>query len=141
MTIPKWVIVILFGAALVGLGDAAYLTAQHLQGVIPPCGALQNCETVLTSSYASVGPIPVAGFGVLYYGLVLALLIAYLDTRREGILRLFVWLVSVGMLVTLGLIAIMAFVLEAWCPYCLISALSTTTLFIVGIWYTQFRTV
>lgn len=141
MNIPKLVIIVLFVAAMLGLADAAYLTAQHLQGVIPPCGALQNCETVLTSSYASVGPIPVAGFGVLYYGLVLVLLIAYVDTRSPRVIRWFSWIVSAGMLVTLGLIAIMAFVLQAWCPYCLVSALSTTTLFILGIWYTKSRTI
>lgn len=133
MNIPKWILVVLVAGALMGFADSAYLTAQHVRGVVPPCGLLNNCEVVLTSSYATVGPLPVSAFGLAYYGLVLVLLIAYFDMRDRRILHWISWLVSAGMLGTLYLIGILVFVLHALCPYCLVSALSTTVMFIAGV--------
>ena len=129
MRINKWIIGIFFVAALVGFADAAYLTAQHLRGVIPPCIALSNCEVVLTSKYASIGPVPVAALGLLYYGVVLMLLITYLDIWNRRLLHWASWLVSAGMLATLYFIYVQLFVLHAFCPYCMASAVTTTVMF------------
>lgn len=133
MRIPKYLIVILFVAALVGFADSAYLTAQHLRGVIPPCGITRECDTVLNSAYASVGPLPVSALGLVYYGTVLMLLIAYLDTAQRRILHWTAWLVSAGMLATAYFVFVMAFVLGSWCLYCLTSALMTVIMFIAAV--------
>ncbi len=134
MRISTWLIVVLFVAATVGFTDSAYLTAQHMRGVVPPCGLLlSTCDSVLTSSYASIGPIPVAALGLAYYGLVLVLLIAYLDMHDRRILHWTSWLISGGMLGTIYFVSIQAFVLHAFCPYCLVSALTTTVLFAAGV--------
>lgn len=127
--IPKWLLITLFLAALIGFADSAYLTAQHLRGVIPPCGPTSECESVLTSRFAAIGPFPVAALGLLYYGTVLVLLIAYMDTNRHQILHWTAWLVSAGMLGTLYFVIVQAFVLHAWCVYCLTSAFTTLILF------------
>lgn len=129
MRINKWIIGIFFVAALAGFADAAYLTAQHLRGVIPPCVLLSNCEVVLTSKYASIGPVPVAALGLVYYGAVLMLLITYLDIWNRRLLHWASWLVSAGMLATLYFIYVQLFVLHALCPYCMASALTTTVMF------------
>lgn len=133
MTISKWLLIVFFISALVGFADSAYLTVQHVRGIVPPCGLLSNCDAVLTSRFASVGPIPTAAFGMAYYGLIMVLLIAYLDMHDRRILHWASWLVSAGMLGTLYLIGIQLFVLHAFCPYCLISALATMIMFGIGI--------
>ena len=53
--------------ALLGLTDAIYLTVEHLTGRNVDCIASSGCETVLTSSYASIGRVPLAGFGAVAY--------------------------------------------------------------------------
>lgn len=132
MRIPKWLIGVCLAAALIGFADSAYLTAQHLRGIIPPCGTSQ-CDQVLTSRFASVGPVPVAALGLFYYGAVLVLLIAYLDSGAWRPLHLATWVISAGMLGTLYFVFIQAFVLHAWCLYCLSSALMTLILFLCAI--------
>lgn len=129
MQIPKWLIIVFFVAALIGFADSAYLTAQHLRGIIPPCGLTKTCDTVLNSAYASIGPVPVSALGLIYYGTVLVLLVAYLDTYHRRILHWTSWLVSAGMLATLYFVFVQAFVLHAWCMYCLTSAFMTCIMF------------
>ena len=123
-----------FTAAIIGFADSAYLTAQHIRGVIPPCVLLNNCELVLTSKYASIGPVPVAALGLLYYGTVLLLLIAYVDIGNRRILHWACWLVSAGMLASLYFVYVQLFVLGALCPYCLLSTATTLILFVVSVY-------
>ncbi len=133
MRINRWLLIVLFSAALIGFADSAYLTAQHIRGVIPPCVVLNNCELVLTSKYATVGPVPVAALGLLFYGTVLVLLIAYVDVWNRRILHWACWLVSAGMLASLYFVYVQLFILGALCPYCLISTLMTIILFAVSV--------
>lgn len=117
--------------AIVGFVDAAYLTWQHYTNSIPPC-TLHGCETVLTSSYAQIGPFPVSLFGAAYY---LAMIVAG-ALLIEGATRLRPWMmagVSVGILFTGYLTILQAFVIHAWCQYCLLSAGTSVVLFILGV--------
>src|SRR3989344_1604507 len=79
--------ILMLGLALVGLADASYLTANHWLGQLPACD-LSGCESVLTSSYATVGPVPVAFIGSVYYLILGLTLVSYLETGREERLRL-----------------------------------------------------
>lgn len=133
MRINRWLLIVLFSAALIGFADSAYLTAQYIRGVIPPCVLLNNCELVLTSKYATVGPVPIAALGLLYYGTVLVLLIAYFDIRNRRILHWACWLVSAGMLASLYFVYVQLFIIGALCPYCLLSAVTTLAMFIVSV--------
>jgi hypothetical protein len=59
---------------LVGVGIAGYLTYVHYAGLRPICGISHGCETVQTSSYASLVGIPVALLGLITYVLILVTL-------------------------------------------------------------------
>lgn len=133
MHFPRYLIIILLLCAAAGFADSAFLTARHLQGIIPPCGGLGNCDEVLTSRFASIGPVPVAAFGMGYYGAVLVLLVAYFDTGSRRFAHWAAWVVTAGMLGTLYFLAVQLFVLKAFCPYCLLSALLTTTMFVLSV--------
>ncbi|HXK36297.1 MAG TPA: vitamin K epoxide reductase family protein [Candidatus Paceibacterota bacterium] len=133
MRIPKWALIILFIAALVGFADSSYLTAEHVRGAVPPCTGA-GCDTVLTSTYANVGPLPLAAFGMVYYGALLVLLIAYLDVGSRRIVHAFAWIVSIGMLLSLYFVVVQLFILHAICPYCMASAAVTTVMFGIAIY-------
>jgi len=115
--------------ALIGLADATYLTVTHLTGEDVLCGS-GDCSVVLGSVYATAGGIPTAAFGALAYFAVFssALLAAFGYTRA----RIFLMLVVAVMFgVTLWLLYVQAFVLHAFCPFCLLSA--ALTFFLAGI--------
>lgn len=114
--------------ALGGLADAVYLTVEHLTGRSVRCMVVSGCDEVLQSSYATVaGGVPVAAVGAVAYFTVfsLATLAAF---GYDGARRLLAPLVAVMFLATLWFLYLQAFVIRAFCTYCLISAAVTTTL-------------
>lgn len=119
--------------AVVGLADSIYLTVTHLAGEDVTCIASSGCSEVLSSAYSSVGPIPLGAFGVLGYFLAFsfAVLAVFGYSRARTFLRILV----AGMLATsLWLLYVQAFILHAFCTYCLLSAgLSISLSIIVGI--------
>ena len=120
--------------ALVGFADAAYLTATHYAGSSVFCGASGGCETVLSSEFATLGPVPIALIGAVYYGL--ASLLAWTpgvswSRTTAGILAV---LTGLAFAISAVLFGIQAFQLQAWCRFCLVSAAITTFLFATSIW-------
>lgn len=113
--------------ALGGLADSIYLTVTHLTGEDVTCLASSGCSEVLSSAYASVGNIPLGAFGALGYftAFGLATLAAFGYSRA----RVFLTFVVAGMLATtLWLLYVQAFVLHAFCDFCLLSAALTLSL-------------
>jgi uncharacterized membrane protein len=114
--------------ALVGVLDASYLTVEHLSGNSVRCMIVTGCDEVLQSSYSTVaGGVPVAAVGALAYfaAFSLATLAAY---GYAGARRLLAPLVALMFLATLWFLYLQAFVIRAFCVYCLLSAAVTTTL-------------
>jgi uncharacterized membrane protein len=113
--------------ALVGLGDAVYLTVEHLTGATLQCSITHGCAEVLGSRFATVGNIPLAAVGAAAYFTVfsLATLAAFGYAAAR---KLLVVIVALMFLFTLWLLYLQAFVLHAFCQYCLLSASVTTLL-------------
>ncbi|HEX8289599.1 MAG TPA: vitamin K epoxide reductase family protein [Pyrinomonadaceae bacterium] len=116
--------------ALMGLADSIYLTVHHYTAEPVPCSIVSGCEQVLTSAYAEMYGIPTAAFGVGAYLLafVLAVLAAF---GKRQMWTLFGATVFVMAIFTGYLIYLQAYVIEAFCQFCLISAATTFTLLIV----------
>lgn len=114
--------------ALVGLADSIYLTAEHLAGHSVKCIAVRGCDEVLSSPYATLpGGVPLAALGALAYFIAFSLstlaVFGYNSAQR--------WLRIVAALMlamTLWLLYLQAFVLQAYCTYCLLSAALTLSL-------------
>jgi len=126
----SWAVIILVIAVL-GFADASYLTIEHYKGVIPPCSLVSGCETVLTSSYSVIAGVPVSLLGSIYYLIIAIGVFAYLDTKKTYILKWTLVLTILGLLMSLWFIFLQAFILKAWCLYCLGSAASSITLFVL----------
>ena len=114
--------------ALVGVIDAAYLTVEHLSGRSVLCVVTTGCSEVLSSSYATLpGDIPLAALGALAYFTAFSL--ATLAAFGYGLARtLLLPLVLTMFAASLWLLYLQAFVIKAFCSYCLLSAALTTTL-------------
>lgn len=122
--------------SLVGLFIGAYLTLYHM-GLIGTlaCGT-GSCERVQTSRWAVFLGVPVATWGVGFYALMLVLALAALQPRwaesrrlSGGIALLATW----GVLFTGWLNYLEAFVIHAWCRWCLTSAALVLILFVLAV--------
>ena len=122
--------------SLAGLFLGAYLTLYKI-GIIGTlaCG-VTSCETVQTSRWSVFLGVPVATWGVGFYALMLALVLAglqprFADSRRlaAAVLALASW----GVLFTAWLNYLEAFVIHAWCEWCLGSAAMVLVLFLLAL--------
>jgi len=113
--------------SLVGLGDAIYLTIQHITGESLRCTIISGCSEVLSSQYAQVGPVPLAALGAAAYFTVfsLATLAAFNYRLAVPFLKI---VVAFMFLTALWLLYLQAFVIRHFCQYCLLSAAVTTAL-------------
>ena len=110
--------------AVVGLADATYLSVQVLTGETLSCGGSPDCFKVLGSSYAKVGGVPVALLGAFAYFCVFA----FATFAAFGYVRARMFLIlTIGamFLATLWFLYVQAFLLHAYCRYCLFSAALT----------------
>jgi uncharacterized membrane protein len=116
--------------ALVGLIDSTYLTVHHYTAEPVPCSIVEGCETVLTSAYAEFQGIPLAMFGAIAYFVAFSLAVLAIYENRTA-WRLFGVQSTFMALFSLWLIYIQAAILGAFCQFCLLSAATSITLFLI----------
>ena len=126
--------------ALIGFADASYLTALHYRGAAPACSLFEGCEKVTSSRYASVGPVPLALIGAGYYLALVISIVAYLDTGRRELMVFATGLSAGGFAASMVFVHLQLFVIRAICPYCMLSAVSSTLLFVLGLILVRRRT-
>jgi len=117
------------GLAAIGLADSAYLTAKHYSGGEVPCSIISGCEAVLTSVYAEFYGIPTAAFGAAAYFAAFSLVLLTIY-GNEKLWPLLGALTVVMFAVTVWLVYLQAFVIGSFCQFCILSAITTTLLFI-----------
>jgi uncharacterized membrane protein len=122
-----WLYLVAALLSLGGLADSIYLTVTHLTGENVVCVASSGCNEVLGSAYATVGKFPLASLGALAY--FLAFSCATLGAFGHARARVLLTMVVAAMLATtLYLLYVQAYVLHAFCDYCLLSAALTLSL-------------
>ncbi|HJT66328.1 MAG TPA: vitamin K epoxide reductase family protein [Pyrinomonadaceae bacterium] len=116
--------------SLLGLADALYLTVEHVTGQSVRCTIVAGCSEVLSSQYAVVAGVPLALVGAAaYFGVFSLATLAAFGHRIAA--TLLTPLVLLMFLVSLWLIYLQAFVIHAFCQFCLLSATVTTALTVV----------
>ena len=116
--------------SLIGLADAIYLTVEHLAGRSVRCTITSGCEDVLSSAYATIGGVPLAGVGAVAYFIAFSLaILAAFNHRRAG--DFLFYLVALMLAVSIYLFILQAFVLHAFCQFCLLSATVTLLLSVI----------
>jgi protein-disulfide isomerase/uncharacterized membrane protein len=115
--------------ALIGLGISSYLTIRHFQlltqGLHSPsfCSISEkiDCDSVMMSRFATLGPFPVGGLGLIYFFyLLLTLLYARIasDVIKPVLALPFISSLP-ALVVCLYLATISTFVLKTWCILCI----------------------
>lgn len=116
----------LAGLSLLGAGLSAYLWRAKVGATELVCGPLGDCVTVNASVYSEVMGVPVAFLGMLMY-LALAFVLAFLYRRPVAALSNAGFALALaGALFSLYLTALEAFVIGAYCIWCLTSWLLIT---------------
>ena len=130
--LPRWYQRLFVIVAFLGFADAMYLTANHYFGVPLLCGPLHGCDIVTNSVYSEILGVPVALLGVFYYVAVFAVSILALEYNSRLYAKIACVMTILGFGGSIYFVTLMAFVLHAWCLYCLGSATTSTILFILG---------
>ncbi|HTH51390.1 MAG TPA: vitamin K epoxide reductase family protein [Pyrinomonadaceae bacterium] len=126
----NWLPLIAMVIALIGLGDAIYLTYHHYMAEPVPCSITGGCEMVLASEYATFYDIPIALFGAIaYFDAFLFALLTF--SGRWGMWWLFGAQVTLMAAFSGWLIYVQANYIHAFCQFCLLSAATSITLFFI----------
>ncbi|MGB3299670.1 MAG: vitamin K epoxide reductase family protein [Phormidesmis sp.] len=140
--IHQWSRPLIGAIAAVGAAGTGYLTVTKLMQGTAACAA--GCDKVLNSEWAEIVGQPLTLFGCLAYLSMLVLAIAPLlvnaehnkdqRTKLEGITWPLLFVGATGMMVFSGfLMFVLATSIKAVCPYCIASALMSTTMFILTV--------
>lgn len=117
--------------AVMGLLISLYLTYVYTGDRVALCLSGGGCETVQHSLYARIIgiPIPTLGAGAYLLLLLLSLLAGRASERRETWLLALFGVSLVGLLFSGYLTYLEAYVIQAWCTWCVISAVIQVVLF------------
>ncbi|MED1602825.1 vitamin K epoxide reductase family protein [Alkalihalophilus marmarensis] len=83
---------------------------------------------VMTSEWAYVGSIPLALLGAFYYLTVLLLAGLWFYSSHPLVLKILTPITVIGVMSSAFFVYLQLFVIEAICPFCLVSAVATTIL-------------
>lgn len=120
-------------SALVGLFASVYLLIVYITGGPIVCVVSGGCETVRASKWAYPLGIPTPLFGVLFYvGMILLMgwRVFMPHVYPERIRQSLFLGSAVGLAISLFLTGVEAFDLDAYCTWCVVSALSAAALFL-----------
>ena len=118
--------------ATFGALDTAYLSFSHLFGS-DACAAGSGCGEVTASPHSSAFGIPLSVYGLgLYLAIWVTAWRGLREDERGDAIRVVSLLAVLGNLPTLYLLYLQAFVIRAWCPFCLLSAAVILAIFIVA---------
>jgi len=124
----------LFAVAIAGLFVSGYLYITYTSEASIVCGVGHGCDTVRLSPYASFFGVPTPAYGILFYLLLATAALLSTPANRRWIRLPLSLLTGSGLLVSAGLTYIEAFVIDAWCVWCVASALLALAAFIL-VWF------
>ena len=119
--------------SLVGFFIALYLLANRLGLTGPLVCGIGECETVQSSRWSTVGPVPVSALGVGGYTALFAVSLFGLQPAglaSRAVSALLLGLSAVALAYSAWLTYLEAFVIRAWCQWCVMSAILVTIVFV-----------
>jgi uncharacterized membrane protein len=121
--------------SIIGAADAVYLLIYKLTGNPHMCLGNGGCHNVNFSPYSEISGIPVSVFGICIYLAILCILA--LEERvkiakENGPLAIF-GISLCGIAFSAYLTYLEIYVIHAICPFCVVSAIAITFIFILAI--------
>ncbi len=121
--------------AFIGMVDALFLSIKRNSGPIP-CHVTRGCTDVLTSKYSVALGIPLSWFGLAFYVTILSLAVfkIFEDPKHPATFPMtgIFYLSGAALIVSALLVGVQAFILKAFCEYCLLSAALVLTVFLLS---------
>lgn len=114
--------------SFLGMADTLYLSLSKDTGPVP-CHITEGCGDVLTSKYSEVAGVPISWVGFAFYVTVFGVTV-FEAFGEQRVVHLLIWPASAALASSAVLVGIQAFVLEAWCEYCLAAAGLSTGIFV-----------
>jgi uncharacterized membrane protein len=136
-----WIYLGVISCGIIGFCISIYIyfTKQRKQTHAMVCPVGGHCDAVITSKYGKTFGIENTLLGMLYYGLiVLYFLLGWLGITlpQPEVLGLLVKLATVGgFLFSVYLISVMQFKLKQWCSWCVGSAICSTGIFLLSVFF------
>jgi uncharacterized membrane protein len=130
----KIILLSFFVLAIIGAIDSLYLTKKHYTQEYT-CSLLEinNCESVLSSSYSTIFNIPIALIGFIYYLLILINALIYFKKPNQFSKNILSYIPTFSFIFSAYLVYLQLFVLRSICQYCMLSAATSTIIFILSI--------
>lgn len=132
-SISGWVIWAIIVFTLVGFADSSFLLAKRISGSPIPCFVTSGCDEVSKSPYSVMFGVPLSAWGVLFYLGIGFLALLYLDTKNLLVAKLIPIATALGFLSSLYFMYVQKFLIGAFCVYCILSAVVSTILFVLGL--------
>lgn len=125
---------LIFFLAIIGMLIAGYILYTYVTGSPIVC-VNQGCELVRKSKYANPFGLPMPLFGLVGYFLILILsFLKTLQSKFDKLLNFILVAISAfGFLFVSYLTLIEAFVIKAYCMWCIFSAITMTVIFIISV--------
>lgn len=125
---------LIIGLSFLGLLDSLYLTWVKLSGNSAFCAGVGDCDTVNASEFSEFAGIPIAilGAGAYLIILVLSTMENQSDFLSEYVPYSIFGMSLIGVIYSGYLTYIELAVLFAVCPYCVISAVLITLIFVLS---------
>jgi protein-disulfide isomerase/uncharacterized membrane protein/rhodanese-related sulfurtransferase len=127
---------ITFALSLFGLFDSLYLLWVYASPAHPMVCLGGGCDQVRASRFAHIAGLPTPLFGVFMYGALALLLFAepLLAPASDALVRRAVVVIAtLGVIASAALTAIEAFIIHAWCAWCVLQAVAVTLVFILSL--------
>lgn len=129
--IPNLLVGAILVVAFIGFLDATYLTAKRFTGSPLTCYFFGGCEKVNASPYSLIFGVPLSLYGSLFYLAVVLSAVAYLQKKQVIVAKLLMGLTTAGFLMSMYFFYLQAFVIGAYCFYCVVSIFTSSTNFIL----------
>lgn len=125
----------LYAFAFVGVLVSAYLWYEYSQPGEVTC-QLSGCQSVRESEYAKLLGIDLPVYGFFFYLAICLYAMSLLGNRKRGVIErgAFLAVITGGLGFSIYLTYLEAFVIHAWCQWCVISALMSVGVYFVGYW-------
>jgi uncharacterized membrane protein len=125
--------IILYIVSVIGLLDTSYLIYHKLAGTDVDCLFFPKkwCTKVQYSKFSKTFGVPNPVWGFLMYAAILVL--TYMVTQGSASFNVVKGIVTFGFLFSMYFTFIQAFVLRAFCTWCVVSALNFVVMFL-AVW-------
>lgn len=136
----RWGVVGILILAFCGLANSMYLAQHKASGTPLICQSLSGCNVVANSQYAYLFGIPIAEFGVLFYGLLFVLAALEFVLFNQLVRRVLQGVALIGVLASLYFILVQIFYIGAFCIYCSVSAVISVLVLVLASFIEPMRT-